>query len=66
MFRSGYDDDNRNMCVRKKTVRERRIPFEITADADLFYSPANIERLKKSKAEMDAAGGTVHGVNLDD
>jgi DNA-damage-inducible protein J len=27
-----------------KVGRERRIPFEITADADPFHSPANIER----------------------
>lgn len=35
-------------CVfAKKAVREQKIPFEITAD-DPFYSPANIERLKKA------------------
>lgn len=47
------------ICVfAKKAVRERRIPFEITADNDPFYSSANMERLKKSVAQMEATGGT--------
>ena len=55
------------ICVfAKKAVRERRIPFEITADNDPFYSSANMERLKKSVAQMEATGGTIHEVNLDD
>ncbi|MGN0557967.1 MAG: type II toxin-antitoxin system RelB/DinJ family antitoxin [Acutalibacteraceae bacterium] len=54
-------------CVFAKTaVRERRIPFEIKLDSDPFYSPSNIERLKKSIAQMEATGGTVHEVNFDD
>ena len=55
------------VCVFAKTVvRERRIPFEISAESNPFYSPANIARLRKSIAEMEATGGTVHEVNLDD
>lgn len=55
------------VCVFAKTaVRERRIPFEISAESDPFYSPANIARLRKSIAEMEATGGTVHEVNFDD
>lgn len=54
-------------CVFAKTaVRERKIPFEISAEKDPFYSPSNIERLKKSIAQMEATGGSVHEVNLDD
>ena len=54
-------------CVfAKKAVRERRIPFEITADNDPFYSSTNQERLKKSIAQLEQTGGTVHEVNLDD
>lgn len=34
-------------CVfAKKAVRERRIPFEITADSDPFYSPAILHDLR--------------------
>ena len=55
------------ICVfAKKAVRDRRIPFEITADNDPFYSSANMERLKKSVAQMEVTGGTIHEVNLDD
>ena len=55
------------VCVFAKTVvRERRIPFEISAESNPFYSPANIARLRKSIAEMEATGGTVHEVNFDD
>ncbi len=31
----------------KKVEQERRIPFEITADADPFYSESNIQELKR-------------------
>lgn len=54
-------------CVfAKMAVRERRIPFEITAGNDPFYSLENIERLKRSIAQLEATGGTVHEVKLDD
>ena len=33
------------ICCRK-VEQERRIPFEITADADPFYSESNIRYLK--------------------
>ena len=35
----------------KKIEQERRIPFDVTADADPFYSEANIMELKR---RMDA------------
>lgn len=54
-------------CVFAKTaVRQNRIPFEISADSDPFYSKENMTRLRKSIAQMEATGGTVHEVNLDD
>lgn len=34
------------ICCRK-VEQERRIPFEITADADPFYSESNIRELKR-------------------
>lgn len=48
----------------KKLGRERRIPFEVSADP--FYSEENMERLRRSVAQMEATGGTVHEVKLDD
>lgn len=50
----------------RTVVRERKIPFEITANNDPFYSPANVKRLKKSMEEMERTGGTVHEVPFDD
>ena len=45
-------------------TREKRIPFEISVDP--FYSDENMARLRKSIAQMEKSGGTVHEVNLDD
>lgn len=48
----------------KKMTREQRLPFDVSVDP--FYSEQNMARLRKSIAEMDATGGTVHEVSLDD
>ena len=48
----------------KKVGREHRIPFEINADP--FYSAANMERLRKSAAQMEQTGGTVHEIGESD
>lgn len=48
----------------KKLGNEKRIPFEVSADP--FYSQENMARLRKSVAQMESTGGTVHEVNLDD
>ena len=49
----------------KKLGREKRIPFDVSV-ADPFYSEENMKRLRASIAQMEATGGTVHEVNLDD
>ncbi len=48
----------------KKMTREKRLPFEVSLDP--FYSEENMQRLKSSIAQMEATGGTVHEVSLDD
>jgi len=48
----------------KKVTTERRIPFEITAPADPFYSSENIARLKKSISQLESGQGTIHEVDL--
>ena len=45
-----------------KVAREKRIPFEINAGYDPFYSDANMERLRQSAAQMEKTGGTVHEI----
>ena len=54
------------ICVfAKKAVAEQRIPFELTAN-DPFYSAANMERLRRSAAQMEQTGGTVHEIGASD
>ena len=48
----------------KKMTRETRLPFEVSVDP--FYSEENLARLRRSIAQMESTGGTVHEVNLDD
>ena len=48
----------------KKMTREQRLPFELSVDP--FYSEQNQARLRRSIAEMESTGGTVHEVKLDD
>ncbi|MCD7843033.1 MAG: type II toxin-antitoxin system RelB/DinJ family antitoxin [Clostridiales bacterium] len=48
----------------KKLGREKRIPFEVSVDP--FYSEENMERLRRSIAQMEHTGGTVHEVDLND
>lgn len=45
----------------KKTVKEQKIPFEITAN-DPFYSEANMTRLKKAIEELEKGKGAEHEI----
>ena len=46
----------------RQAVRTQGIPFPLTAvDPDPFYSEENMERLRRSIAQMEATGGTVRG-----
>lgn len=49
----------------KVVTRDQRLPFEVSTVGDPFYSTENQARLRKSIAQMEATGGTVHEV-LDD
>ena len=42
----------------KAVARERRIPFELTADP--FYSAENMSHLERAAARMDAGMGKPH------
>lgn len=55
------------ICIfAKKAVRERRIPFEITANSDPFYSAENMSRLERSAAQMEQTGGKVHDIKVNE
>lgn len=45
----------------KAVVRERRIPFEITA-SDPFYSETNITHLTKSIEQLNQGKGKIHDI----
>ena len=40
------------MIYAKKALRDRRIPFEITAPIDEFYSEGNMAQLKKAEHQV--------------
>jgi len=48
----------------KKVGRERRIPFEITADP--FYSESNMAHLRRGIAALNAGKGIPHELIEDD
>ena len=41
------------MIYTKKALRDRRIPFEIEAPADPFYSEKNMSQLRKSLKQAE-------------
>ena len=43
-----------------KVNKERRIPFEVAADPDPFYSDANMIRLRRATADAKAGKLTEH------
>lgn len=40
------------MIYAKKALRERAIPFPLTADADIFYSKSNMDALKVADEQV--------------
>ncbi len=41
------------MIYVKRALRDRKIPFEIVASADPFYSKENLEQIKKSNKQIE-------------
>lgn len=52
--RMGMNLSTMLMICCKKIEQERRIPFEITADNDPFYSEANMNYLRKKIADIES------------
>lgn len=40
------------MIYAKKALRDRRIPFDIVAPADPFYSASNMEQIKRADQQI--------------
>ena len=48
-------------CVFAKTaVRQNRIPFEISAESDPFYSDVNQARLRRAMMDLNEGKGKIH------
>ena len=45
----------------KNVIANQKLPFSV--ERDPFYSKENMERLRKSIAQMEATGGTIHEVD---
>ena len=41
------------MIYAKKALRDRRIPFEVAAPLDPFYSDSNMEQLRKATRQVE-------------
>jgi DNA-damage-inducible protein J len=50
-----------NMFARA-VLRERRLPFDVTTEADPFYSESNLAHLRRGVAALKAGLGVEHGV----
>ena len=49
-----------------KVTQDRRIPFEVTAEPDPFYSEENLAHLRRSVAALNEGHGTAHGLVEDE
>ena len=47
-----------------KVTQERRIPFEVTAEPDPFYSEENMARLRAAIADVEAGRSTLKSHEL--
>ena len=43
-----------------KVTQDRRIPFEVTAEPDPFYSESNMAHLRRGIAQLNAGMGVQH------
>jgi len=50
-----------NMFARA-VLRERRLPFDVTADFDPFYSESNLAHLRRGVTALNSGKGVEHGI----
>jgi DNA-damage-inducible protein J len=50
-----------NMFVRA-VLRERRLPFDVTTEADPFYSESNLAHLRRGIAALNSGKGVEHDI----
>ncbi|MCL2867209.1 MAG: type II toxin-antitoxin system RelB/DinJ family antitoxin [Clostridia bacterium] len=50
-----------NMFARA-VLREKRLPFDVTTESDLFYSDSNLAHLRRGVAALNAGKGVEHNI----
>ena len=50
-----------NMFARA-VLRERRLPFDVTTESDLFYSESNLAHLRRGIAALNSGRGVEHDI----
>ena len=50
-----------NMFARA-VLRERRLPFDVTTEADVFYSESNMEHLRRGIIALNSGKGIEHDI----
>ena len=50
-----------NMFARA-VLRERRLPFDVTTESDLFYSESNLAHLRRGVAALNNGKGVEHDI----
>jgi DNA-damage-inducible protein J len=50
-----------NMFARA-VLRERRLPFDVTTESDLFYSESNLAHLRRGVAALNSGRGVEHDI----
>jgi DNA-damage-inducible protein J len=50
-----------NMFARA-VLRERRLPFDVTTESDLFYSESNLAHLRRGVAALNSGKGVEHDI----
>ncbi|MDR0813797.1 MAG: type II toxin-antitoxin system RelB/DinJ family antitoxin [Oscillospiraceae bacterium] len=48
----------------RTVLRENRLPFEIAAEADPFYSESNLNHLRRGIAALDIGKGVEHNISV--
>ena len=46
----------------RAVLREKRLPFDITAEADPFYSESNLAHLRRGVAALNSGQGIERGI----
>jgi len=61
-FQVGMNTTTAFNIFARAVLREKRLPFEITTEADPFYSESNLAHLRRGIAALDSGKGVEHDI----